>query len=89
MERIEVEAGRVRETVWTAEDDLRLETAYEAAATLALRTPLLAERSVALRRIAKRVTPKVFVPAARRVVGTVDGLSRRVARSRALRRSSS
>lgn len=89
MERIAAEAKRVSEVVWSAEDDVRLETAYEQAASSALRAPLLAERSVALRRIAKRVIPKSLVPAARRAVGAVDGLSRRVVGSRPGRRRSS
>jgi hypothetical protein len=89
MERIDAEALRLRETIWRPEDDVRVESAYEAAATVALRTPLLAERSIALRRVAKRVIPKALVPAARWAVGGVDGLSRRVARARSSRRSSS
>jgi predicted component of type VI protein secretion system len=86
MERIEAEATRVSETLWSAEDEARVETIYEQAAILALRAPLLAERSVALRRIAKRVLPKALVPAARRAVGAVDGLSRRVVGAKSSRR---
>ena len=78
MERIDSESARVHAVIWSAEDDARVEHAYEQVAASALRAPLLAERSVALRRIAKRVVPKALVPAARRVVGVVDGLSRRV-----------
>jgi hypothetical protein len=87
--RIEAEARRVSETLWSAEDDARLEAAYEQAAVVALRAPLLAERSIALRRIAKRAVPKALVPAARRAVGIVDGVSRRVVRARVKRRGSS
>ena len=89
MERIEAEGDRVSDLIWSAEDDVRLGTGYEQAAAAALRAPLLAERSVALRRIAKRVIPKALVPAARRGVAAIDGLSRRVVGSRPARRRSS
>ncbi len=87
MGRIENESERLGELVWRAEDDARLENAYQAAAVAALRAPRLAERSVALRRVAKRVVPKRLVPAARRAVGAFDALSRRIGR-RPRRRSS-
>ncbi|HEY5272334.1 MAG TPA: hypothetical protein VIJ34_03760 [Acidimicrobiales bacterium] len=89
MERIEVESKRLGDVVWGVQDEVGLEAAYEQAATSALRAPLLAERSVALRRIAKRVVPKALVPAARRVVGAVDGVSRRVVGARSARPRSS
>jgi hypothetical protein len=89
MDRIDSESERLRDVIWSAEDDARVELSYEQAATSALRAPLLAERSVALRRIAKRVVPKALVPAARRAVGVVDGLSRRAIGSRRPRPRSS
>jgi hypothetical protein len=89
MERIESESARLREVIWSAEDDVRVEHAYEQAAASALRAPLLAERSVALRRMAKRIVPKALVPAARRAVGVVDGFSRRVSGARRARPRSS
>ena len=89
MERIESESERLRNVIWSAEDDARVELAYEQAAASALRAPLFAERSVALRRIAKRVVPKALVPAARRAVGVVDALSRRAIGSRRARPRSS
>jgi hypothetical protein len=89
MERIDSEAARLRDLVWSAEDDVRVELAYEQAAASALRAPLLAERSVALRRVAKRVIPKALVPATRRAVGVVDGLSRWVSGVRRARPRSS
>jgi len=89
MERIEAESKRLGDVVWGAGDDAALEAAYEQAATSALRAPLLGERSVALRRVAKRVLPKALVPTARRVVGAVDGISRRVVGVRSARRRSS
>jgi hypothetical protein len=89
MDRIESESARLRELFWSAEDDARVELAYEQAAAAALRAPLLAERSVVLRRVAKRVVPKALVPAARRAVGVVDGLSRRVIGRRGPRTRSS
>jgi hypothetical protein len=89
IKRIDSEAARLGELVWRAEDDARVELAYEQAATAALRAPLFAERSVALRRVAKRVLPKALVPAARRAVGVVDGFSRRVSGARRARPRSS
>jgi hypothetical protein len=89
MERIDSEAARLGEHVWGAEDDASVQLAYEQAATAALRAPQLAERSVALRRIAKRVVPKALVPAARRAVGALDSFSRRAAGARRARPRSS
>jgi hypothetical protein len=89
MERIDSEAARLGELVWSAEDDAHVELAYEQAAVAALRAPQFAERSVALRRVAKRVVPKALVPAARRAVGVVDGFSRRVSDARRARPRSS
>ena len=89
MERIESESERVRGLIWSAEDDARVELFYEQAAASALRAPLFAERSVALRRVAKRVVPKALLPAARRAVGVVDSLSRRVMGTGRPRRGSS
>jgi hypothetical protein len=89
MARIEAESARLRDLVWSAADDLGVELAFEQAAVSALRAPLLAERSVALRRVGKRVVPKALVPAARRAVGVVDGVSRRVLGARRARPRSS
>jgi hypothetical protein len=52
--------------------------AFESAAVVALRAPVLAERSIVLRRIGKRVVPVSLRPVARRGVAVLDGLSRRV-----------
>jgi hypothetical protein len=85
MDRIDSESERVRDLIWGADEDAAAELAYEQAAASALRAPLLGERSVALRRVAKRVVPKALVPAARRAVGVVDGLSRRLGSARRTR----
>jgi hypothetical protein len=89
MERIGSESQRLHDQMWSDADDARAELIYEEAATSALRAPLLAERSVVLRRVAKRVVPKALVPATRRAVGVVDRLSRRVAGARRPRPRSS
>jgi hypothetical protein len=63
---------------WPPERTAALETAFERAATEALRAPVLAERSIYLRRIAKILLPSAARPAARRLVVKFDALSRTV-----------
>lgn len=87
--RIDVESDRLGELIWRGEDDVEIERVYERVAIAALRTPLLAERSVALRRIAKRVVPRRLLPVARRGVAVIDNLSRRVGGARSARRGRS
>ena len=52
--------------------------AFERAATDALRAPVLAERSIVLRRLAKRLIPVSLRPVARRGVAVLDETSRRL-----------
>jgi len=52
--------------------------AFERAATDALRAPVLAERSIVLRRVGKRLIPASLRPVARRGVGVLDEASRRL-----------
>jgi hypothetical protein len=65
-------------TEWPQIRTEQANAAFERAATEALRAPVLAERSVVLRRVAKYVVPKSARPLARRFVGRVDALSRRI-----------
>lgn len=76
--RVDAEATRLARDVWTATDDERLALRFEQCATESLRAPVLAERSIVLRRIAKRVTPRVLVPTVKRLVKLADAASRRL-----------
>jgi hypothetical protein len=59
--------------LWTSEDTAELDRAFECAATQALRTPRLAERSLALRRIARLVVPAPARPCLRRALAFLEG----------------
>lgn len=79
-ERATVDAERLRaEGIWSLADDVELDAAFGRAAVAALRAPVLAERSVRLRRIAKAVVPRALRPVLRTVVAHLDEISRRVA----------
>jgi len=76
-ERIAAEARRIlEEGRWSTEDTARLDEEFERAAKAALRAPVLAERSLVLRRVGKAVVPARWRPAARRAVGHLDAMSR-------------
>ncbi|MGP8162406.1 MAG: hypothetical protein ACLQAN_01265 [Acidimicrobiales bacterium] len=70
--RVDVErlaaAGR-----WTAENTAELDRVFERSATRALRRPRFAERSLMLRRIARRVVPAPARPYLRRVLASFEG----------------
>jgi nuclear transport factor 2 (NTF2) superfamily protein len=87
--RIGVEADRLGAGVWSERDDERVSLAFEQCATAALRAPVLAERSIVLRRIAKRITPRALVPTVKRLVKLADATSRRVVEMLSSRRSRS
>ena len=57
---------------WTREDADGLDRLFERAATRALRTPRFAERSLALRRVARRVVPGRARPYLRRALAFVE-----------------
>jgi hypothetical protein len=61
---------------WMAGDTARLDDAFEHAARAALRAPALSERSLVLRRVAKRIVPERYRPAARQIVVRFDAASR-------------
>jgi hypothetical protein len=63
---------------WPVARTAAMAAAFERAASDALRAPVLAERSVRLRRLAKAVIPPSARPVARRVVAHLDALSRRL-----------
>jgi hypothetical protein len=76
--RVDAEALRLSRDVWTAADDERLTLDFEQCATASLRAPVLAERSIVLRKIAERITPRVLVPTVKRLVKLADAASRRL-----------
>jgi hypothetical protein len=57
---------------WTQEDSDGLDRIFERAATRALRTPRLSERSLALRRVARLVVPRPARPYLRRALAFVE-----------------
>ncbi len=71
---------------WPDERTAEMSAAFERATVDALRAPVLAERSIVLRKIAKRLLPRSARPVARRAVAVVDGISRRVVDAIASRR---
>lgn len=78
--RVEAEAARLVASPWSAAELATLEAAFERAAVQALRAPALAERSVRLRAIAKRVVPAPLVAPLKRVVRLLDAGSRALSR---------
>ena len=64
---------------WTLEDSDGLDRIFERAATRALRTPRLSERSLVLRRVARFVVPRPARPYLRRVLALVERPLRAVA----------
>jgi hypothetical protein len=88
MRRIEAEAKQLRDGGrWGADDTARLDEEFERAARGALRAPVLADRSLRLRRVAKALVPARCRPLARRGVAHLDALSRSMFSARAVRRS--
>jgi hypothetical protein len=87
--RVDAEAARLAAEVWSVADDEWASLLYERAATAALRAPVLADRSIVLRRIVKRVTPRALVPTVKRVVKLFDEASRRLVDVASSRRSRS
>jgi hypothetical protein len=57
---------------WTLEDSDGLDRIFERAATRALRTPRLSERSLVLRRVARLVVPRPARPYLRRALALVE-----------------
>jgi hypothetical protein len=57
---------------WTAEDDAQLERSFARATYDAMRAPRLAERSVRLRKIARRTIPRPLRPKLRRALARVE-----------------
>jgi hypothetical protein len=57
---------------WTAADAAALDRAFERSATRALRAPRPAERSLLLRRIARRVVPAAARPYLRRMLALAE-----------------
>lgn len=57
---------------WGAEDDAELERRFGRATYDALRAPRLAERSVRLRRIARRTIPRQLRPKLRRALARLE-----------------
>jgi hypothetical protein len=64
---------------WPRERDAVLAGLFEDAATSALRAPVISERSVLARKVAKRIVPERLRPLARRAVRRFDGAVRAVA----------
>ncbi len=62
---------------WSNAMQAELDQAFERAATKALRTAALYERSVVLRRVARRIVPRSLRPVAKRAVRVFDGLTAR------------
>ncbi len=88
MVRIQAEAKQLRDSGrWGAEDSARLDEEFERAARRALRAPVLADRSLRLRRVAKALVPARYRPLARRGVAHFDALSRSMFSSRGLRQT--
>jgi hypothetical protein len=75
---VQAEAQRITARYWGPSESEAATHAYEVAAKQALRAPALGERSVALRRVGKRVVPTSLVPLTKRVVRGFDRLSKRV-----------
>lgn len=87
--RTGAEAERLATGVWGDTENERVAVAFEQCAVAALRAPVLAERSIVLRRVGKRVIPRALVPTVKRVVKVADAMSRRVVEMLASRRSRS
>jgi hypothetical protein len=78
FDRVEGEATRISAEVFPSSDVAEMERAFEQSARQALRAPAFAERSVLIRRAAKRLLPRRLVPVAKRSVARFDALSKRV-----------
>lgn len=76
--RVQAEAQRIAAQYWGPSERDTAQHAYELAARQSLRTPALAERSLVLRRVGKRVVPASLVPLTKRVVRSFDRSSRGV-----------
>lgn len=87
FERVDNEARRLSAQVWRQSESDATNAAFQDAARRALRAPVLAERSVHLRRLAKRVLPSALRPTAKRLVVHFDKTSRALA-SRLAKRGS-
>jgi hypothetical protein len=79
LDRIAKEADRITSETWGSAQREATAHAYEVSARHALRVPMFAERSVVLRRVAKRIVPRSLVPITKRVVRGFDRSSRGVA----------
>jgi hypothetical protein len=69
-------ASAVASGRWSAARAAEWAALFERSAVDALRAPVLAERSIVLRRIGKRLVPTRLLPVARRAVRVADALSR-------------
>jgi hypothetical protein len=87
FERVRAESQRISAQYWGANERDAALRAYEEAARQALRAPALAERSVVLRRVGKRVLPASLLPLAKRVVRGIDRSSKGVTALLSHRRS--
>ena len=85
--RVEEEAQRIAASYWGPNERARATQDYERATRRALRAPALAERSVVLRKVGKRVVPQRLVPLAKRLVRGFDRCSRGVAELVSYRRT--
>jgi len=77
--RVDRETRRLEMNVWTSSDAESTIATFERAAAQALRVPVLAERSVHLRRVAKMLLPRALRPAVRRLASRFDETSRTLA----------
>jgi hypothetical protein len=83
---IEAEVARLAaEGHWDASRDADLAERFELAAAAALRVPRLAERSRALRRVARLLVPAPARPVLRAGLARVEGAAARIARWRSRR----
>lgn len=78
FKRVQVESQRISAQYWGSNERDGALRAFEEAARQALRAPALAERSVVLRRVGKRVLPASLRPFAKQVVRVIDRSGRTV-----------
>ena len=77
--RVDREARRLELDVWSSAEADSTIAAFDNAAAQALRVPVLAERSVHLRRLAKLLLPRALRPVAKRLALRFDETSRTLA----------
>src|SRR5487761_2704984 len=79
LARAASEASRLELRVWDAAANAATAAAFKRATRDALRAPVLVERSIHLRRLAKAMLPRALRPSAKRLATRFDKTSRALA----------